>query len=637
MQTFSPARQVVFVLCCVLIACALAARQTRAQEERQEPAPAPAVTTDDAPPPPPPQEEEGKSTVFGRVVYADTGRPVRRARVMLLSVDERNSKRGSLTNSRGEFRVTKVPAGKYFVAVDATGILSPVSFLDIEASKQSTARFDEIREHFEEIEVDGKSDKEVTVRAARGAAIGGRAAYADGEPATGVTVHVMRLKDGRTLPLVTGMNPSSFVIHTDDRGVYRVSGLPAGEYVVGVSEVVEHGEVSSGDGGILGPLGSPLSMTFYPSASRASKATSLRVAAGEEREGVDVTIVERKTRTVSGIVRGRGDHQPIARATVSLDSKESAILPATFPYAEEGKMKVTTDEAGRWQFNELPDGVYIVKVQPGYSHEDTMRDLEEEIENGAVQIHAPVRPKKKYASKQQEITVAGGDLTGVLLELSEGGSINGTIKFDDGQKRPDDLLIQFKVVAAGAVEDASEIGGGFTRGDIFQVDGLAPGKVYLRFNQFGPDGEKKFYVKEMKWRGRDLLREPLEVGDGARIEGVQVLFSSETSALRVRVLGGGGKGSAAGGAAGVGVHLVPSEAALRAASETQFTCVTGADGACTLSGAPPGEYLLMVTARGVSPGPLSSEEINRRAAGARRVTLRAGENQPVEVAAPEGN
>ncbi|MBA3241126.1 MAG: carboxypeptidase regulatory-like domain-containing protein, partial [Acidobacteria bacterium] len=344
---------------------------------------------------------------------------------------------------------------------------------------------------------------------------------------------------------------------------------------------------------------------------------------------------ERKTRTVSGIVRGRGDQQPVARAALSLQSKESGILPAAFLYAGEEKMSVTTDEAGRWQFNELPDGVYIVKVQPGYSHDATMQYLREEID--AAQLRAPVAQKKKYASKQQEITVAGGDLTGVLLELSEGGSINGTIKFDGGQKRPDDLLIQFKVVAAGAVEDASEIGSGFTRGNIFEVDGVAPGKVYLRFNHFSPDGEKKFYVKEMKWRGRDLLREPLEVGDGARIEGVQVLFSSETSVLRVRVLGGGGKGSAAGGAAGVGVHLVPSEAALRAESETQLACVTGADGACTLSGAPPGEYLLMVTARGVSPGPLSSDEVNRRAAVARRVMLRAGENQPVEVAAPEGN
>ena len=87
MRTFSPARQVVFVLCCVLVACALAARQTRAQEERQEPAPVPVVATDEAPPPPP-EEEEGKSTVFGRVVYADTGRPVRRARRVTLRAGE---------------------------------------------------------------------------------------------------------------------------------------------------------------------------------------------------------------------------------------------------------------------------------------------------------------------------------------------------------------------------------------------------------------------------------------------------------------------------------------------------------------------------------------------------------------------
>ncbi|MCA1633080.1 MAG: carboxypeptidase-like regulatory domain-containing protein [Acidobacteria bacterium] len=627
---------VAFVICC-LLACALAARQTRAQEKeegRQEPTSAPVVASDEAPPPPPEKEEEGKSTVFGRAVYADTGRPVRRARVLLLNSDGKHSERGSLTNSRGEFRVAKVPAGKYFVAVDATGILSPVSFVDIEGLKEGTPRFDEIRAHFEEIEVDGKGDREVTVRATRGAAIGGRAAYADGEPATGVSVHIMRLKEGRTIPLVTGINPSSFVIRTDDRGVYRVSGLPAGEYVVGVSEVVEHGDASSGDGGLLGPLGSPFSMTFYPSAWRASKATSLRLAAGEEREGVDVTIAERETRTVSGIVRGRRDQQPVARAILSLQSKESGILPAAFLYAGEGQMSVTTDEAGRWQFNELPDGVYTINVQPGYSYEETTTVSEDGAEDGAAHARARVPPKKKYASKQQEIRVAGGDLTGVVFELSEGGSISGTIKFEGGEKRPGDLTIQFQVVATGASEVASEVASGFAVGDLFIVDGVAPGKVYLRFNQFGPDAGKKFYIKEIRWRGRDLRREPLEVGDGARIEGVQVLFSSEAAALRVRVLGGGGKGAAVG--AGVGVHLVPSEAALGATPETQLACVTGADGACALSGAP-GEYLLIVTARDAAGGPLGPEEINRRAPSARRVMLRAGENRPVEVAAPEGN
>ena len=63
----------------------------------------------------------------GRVTFADTGKPVKRAVVTLLSDLNHPALMRTLTDRRGEFRFGGVPAGKYLVAADAPGVLSRAS------------------------------------------------------------------------------------------------------------------------------------------------------------------------------------------------------------------------------------------------------------------------------------------------------------------------------------------------------------------------------------------------------------------------------------------------------------------------------------------------------------------------------
>src|ERR1051325_9139011 len=73
----------------------------------------------------------GNSTVRGRAVFEETGRPVRRAHVMLVlehSTPGAGVSAQGLTNARGEFEFKDVRAGHYFVAVLAPGVLTPFSF-----------------------------------------------------------------------------------------------------------------------------------------------------------------------------------------------------------------------------------------------------------------------------------------------------------------------------------------------------------------------------------------------------------------------------------------------------------------------------------------------------------------------------
>src|SRR6185295_20285472 len=59
----------------------------------------------------------GHSTVTGRAVYEDTGRPVRRAPVILLSTGGQAGTRSSVTNADGEFSFKNVSSGDYRVVV----------------------------------------------------------------------------------------------------------------------------------------------------------------------------------------------------------------------------------------------------------------------------------------------------------------------------------------------------------------------------------------------------------------------------------------------------------------------------------------------------------------------------------------
>src|SRR5882724_1755672 len=79
--------------------------------------------------------KEPTSVVRGRVVYDDTGRPVRRAKVWLLSTNTGIPRRGpqGVTNLRGEFQIEHVGQGTYIVAVDSPGVLNPMSLLDMRA------------------------------------------------------------------------------------------------------------------------------------------------------------------------------------------------------------------------------------------------------------------------------------------------------------------------------------------------------------------------------------------------------------------------------------------------------------------------------------------------------------------------
>ena len=86
-------------------------------------------------PPPPPlagprdpgrPEPTGTAIIRGRVTSLESGKPLRRARVMVSSPDLPSGKTAS-TNTDGRYEIRDLPAGRYTLRVNRSGYL-PISF-----------------------------------------------------------------------------------------------------------------------------------------------------------------------------------------------------------------------------------------------------------------------------------------------------------------------------------------------------------------------------------------------------------------------------------------------------------------------------------------------------------------------------
>jgi hypothetical protein len=582
------------------------------------------------------KEPEAKSVIYGRAVYEETGRPVRRARIHLQSTNafshegaEYAQQRGALTNANGEFRIENVAAGSYLIYVEAPGVLTPSSFTEYDGA-MGNEDLDAIYKNFAEVKVDGKDRREVAVRAHLGAAIGGRVTYSDGDAVPGAQVSVLRHHEGRNARLGGGARGQFSVTSTDERGRFRVSALPPGDYLVVVSELIAHGD-SSGERATA----SPLVLTYHPSETKAEKAAIVTLEAGDQREDVDITIAERETHAIAGVVRGRRDGRPIENATVSFRSRDAEAGGFVNPYPgyNYGPNSISTDEQGRWRFDDMPDGEYTIEVSP--PSEDVVAIDEEgegaEGEDPAATptpVPAPTPPKKLYAPARRTLTVAGGDLTDVVVALGDAVRITGKIMVEGGGQLPENRYVM-ATLGEGQDERPPYFFASMNENE-FTIEGIPPGK-YTLYANFYTTEKNDFFVKSATWRGHDLLRERLEIKEGEAVEGVSILFSAGRAEVRLRLYASADKTPAR----GVHVVLAPVDQSQRYRTDLPY-CYTDRDGACTLGGAP-GDYALLTYNADERPNVYNEQEAQRLIAAAPRVSLRPGKPASFELVVPGGH
>lgn len=601
-----------------------------------------------------PSPEPPKSTVRGRVIYADSGGAVRRASLLMLPAKGFTSGGGSgrenagLTNERGEFEIKNVAEGRYYVSVNAPGVVTPFSSLSsferIEAA-QNNPELADIAKDFQEVVVNGITDVDVTVAARRGAAISGRVAYADGDSAIGVRVEILRKKDNRysaVMPNITEIFGAMFGgavggLKTDDRGVFRIAGLPAGEYTVRVVENVSHNS-EKGRGRddelmmLTGFNQSSMVSTYFPNTNDIAKAESVKVELGQEQVA-DITIPAQMLLAISGIAVNKATRQPLKEARVSIKNEDN--INSLFGNLPEFGTKSVTDEQGRWSFKDLPAGKYTVTVQPPVSY-------------GPDDIRNPQKNRlPKLAQAQQEIVVGEKDLTDLIVELSYGAAISGTISFDDQQLLPQTINVT-ATEENGKFSETTFVYGQYAddgkplakKTADFKIEGIPGGKIFLSLRgvRYNEPQDSQFYVKSIVLNGKDINSAPLDAKDGEELKNVQIILSKDVGKLKGKVAQADKTP-----VAGAKISFVPVEKNKWGNAAATLFAATDGDGAFEITAAP-GEYFVVFIkdspaetdgATDKTAAQKRREQLEKTTLGAQKVTVKAKETETLALTYPD--
>ena len=261
----------------------------------------------------------GTGTIAGEVVADATGTKLRLAHVVLIGATTGVLK-VTATDTGGKFTFANLPADRYTVGA------SKLPYLGAVAGARRP-----VRPGTPFVLADGATLADITIRLPLGAAVSGTIYDEQGRPAPGVAVGVTkrRMQNGE-LVFVSGGSAT-----TDDRGMYRVHGLPPGEYLVtalpppqagATARALTDAEVDAALRGtpIIGssPSADPemaLAPVHFPGTTQADNAQALLLAPGDDRQNLDLRLERVRLARIEGVLLS-ADGQPAARVPVMIST-----------------------------------------------------------------------------------------------------------------------------------------------------------------------------------------------------------------------------------------------------------------------------------------------------------------------------
>ena len=567
------------------------------------------------------EEPAGQSTITGRVIFADTGRPVRRAAVRLYTDVKRRPKRATAANVRGEFRFTDVAAGSYFVVAEAPGLLFPrSSYVINEFGIGSDADVDHTR-----VTVDGKSAARCEIRVVRAGSISGTITYADKEPVVNGRIVLFRRKAGGVAPIFSESEA------TNDRGMYRIDGLPDGEYFVGVVT----GKFTGSKVNRVDEKGIPTA--YYPAVVNLSEAKPVQIQSGSEAEGISFTLDDEPLREISGVVKWRHTGKVVPDAALSLRRKNEpkvdlsigtliqasssednedggffrdiALLAKSFPPL------VQTDAQGEWTFPDLPPGTYELTAFAS----PPRKDKTQKTDAPEVEVETSEMDAKRVVFRKVEVTITDEDRKDITIELTEANTILGNVVVEESEP----VVVAITMDQRGGSEILTAVPRSSNPDGTFMIENVPTGEVIL---DAVPPRYPDLYLKSITLGSQDLLREPLVVTEGAEVTGVRITLGQGLATLTGRLQTKDDGAPATGG----GVLLIKSDPKLWHLRSSRLFAMTNATGEFKLRCAP-GDYLVFAWPAGGQPLQPIEDFVRAQAGTARTVSLQSKEEKQIEL------
>ncbi|MGE0885777.1 MAG: hypothetical protein AB7P14_19685 [Blastocatellales bacterium] len=439
--------------------------------------------------------KEASTTIAGVVTL--NGEAMRNVTVTIQAMNSPGSSQRAQprakTDANGRFRLTGIAAGQFII-----GALAP-AYVN-ERSPSLGLNPGTLLGQIITV-ADGETIENLEIKLKRGGVITGRVTDADGEPVIETVVRLAPVADRNAPPPPPPMNPNAY--RTDDRGIYRIFGLPAGKYKVSVGLPVRQGAFS------MQTSRSYIPETFHPDATNEAEAKIIEVKEGDEVTDVDIKAAEaQRTYEISGRVVDAETGKPVVGIGLSFGSfNEAGRLTGSMS----GGWR--TDTNGEFQIMGARQGKHAVFVE----NRDGKSDL---------------------YSEPTPVEVFNGDVSGVEIRAMHGNSISGTVIIEGSN----DPAIQSKrnQIILITTPDVSSFYSGSRNAKVnadgsFRFTGLPVGRL-----RFGTSIVPNISLQRIEQNGVPLKDSVIEIHSGEQVNNLRLIFGYGDGTIRgqLKIVGG---------------------------------------------------------------------------------------------------
>ena len=545
--------------------------------------------------------EQSGAIVTGTLTSADAGAPVRKAQVRLVGTGSKLTIT-TVSDSSGVFTFASVPPGEYLLKAWKPGYLDIVLGARRPGRNMPGTRITVSPAQ----KLDGLS-----LKIPRGGVISGIVTDEFGDPALTVPVRAMKViyENGRR-----SVYPSGNGI-TDDLGSYRIPGLEPGDYYVSavprnsVTSVantrysLESRMAAVGRGHVdaqalrtsiednlrvQGVVDAFTTVgyvaTYFPGTIQSSAATAVRLGVSEQAGGIDIQLQSVQSATVRGMVV-----MPDGTPT----SARVQLLDAAMPIANLGVHFRNADSKGRFSFDGIPPGSYLVltqKSQPGGAGELTASATVQAQGEGSDEVTLALQPG---------VTVSG------RLDL---GTLPGI--------PPSKLRVRLDIIPGLDHWESPAISATPDAEGQFVARGVAPGRYRVVVSGLPPS----HHIASATFNGIDAADHNLVIERRERISGGVVTFTS-----RLGEISGAVRNASGDPVSELSILLFPADREWWVPGSRRIHLVQpNPDGTFVIRDLPPGEYRIAAVPPPDDGQQFDVEFLGQTAGSAGIVSLPAG-------------
>jgi uncharacterized protein (DUF2141 family) len=394
---------------------------------------------------------------------------------------------------------------------------------------------------------------------------------------------------------------------------------------------------------------------YYPGTTLPSGASTVTLAVGDERQGVDFQLRLVQTARITGTIVGPDGTLPPGTQIGLVAIDPGGNMP-NIPGA--GMNMSRTDNTGQFTFSGIAPGQYrlmaraAIRQAPPAGSEAAAAQAGRGGDQGRGRGPGGPGQITQVLWASSDVSVSGQNITGLALTLQPGMTISGRVQFEGTTAAPPTDLTRVRVNLAPRGQQLFDLGGGAPPAQVdasgrFSIAGVVPGKYSITAS--APSGNAgqgqgraggaaqapgttgqpavSWRLKSAVAAGRDVLDFPLIIEPNQEVSGALLTFTDRTQEVSGTIQDTMGRPTA-----DYTIIIFPIDNRYWQPSSRRIASSRpGTDGKFTFRELPPGDYRITAVTD-VEPGEWYNPDfLQQLISGSISVSIQAGERKVQDI------